>query len=98
MNLHPSWNANPASIRLALAASSAAEPVRIPAFTVIDAVQRVPAARQIEAVFAAAAILANAIGQDAHELISRAKRQVPDLEFGETAVSVISDYAKGELR
>lgn len=96
--MHPSWGTVPANIRFALAASVSADAVRDPAFKVIDALQHLPASRQIEAVFAAAVILSRALGVDAHELIARAKRQVPDIEAVESAASAISEYAKGELR
>ena len=96
--MNPSWGTVPANVRLAIAASVSADAVREPAFRVIDALQHLPAARQVEAVFAAAVILALALGMDVHELISRAKRQVPDIEAVESAASAISEYAKGELR
>ena len=96
--MHNSWNNHPAAIRLAVTAASAAQPIREPAFRVIDAIQQEPAGRQIEAVFAAAVILARSVGLDPHELVVRARRQVPDVEFGESAASAISDYGKGELR
>lgn len=98
MSLHPTWEAHPASLRFALAASHVADEVRDPAFGVIFSLQQVPAHQQIEAVFAAAVILANAVGLDPHDLVTRARRQVRDLEAVESAVSAISDYAKGELR
>lgn len=95
---HRSWDEHPAAVRLALAASVSAERVRTPAFQVVDAIQQMPASLQIEAVYAAAVILARGAGLDPHELVTRAKRQVPDIEYGESAASAISDYAKGELR
>lgn len=98
MTRHPSWEAKPASIRFALAAQSVAREVQQPAFLVIDALQRFPADRQIAAAFAAAVILANSIGLDPHDLVTRAKRQVRDALAVESAMSAISDYAKGELR
>lgn len=97
MALHRSWDAHPASLRFALAAAHVADEVRAPAFEVINALQRMPARLQIDAVFAAAVILANAVGKDPHDLVTRARRQVRDLEAVESAVSAISDYAKGEL-
>lgn len=96
--IHPSWDAVPGTIRFALAAAASAEAVREPAFRVLDALQTLPAARQLEAVFAAGVMLARGAGIDPHELVSRAKRQVPEIEGVETAASAISDYAKGELR
>jgi len=96
--MHASWNAHPAVIRLAVNASHAAARLREPAMRVVDAVQMMPAGQQIETVFAAAVILARGAGLDPHELVVRARRQVPDIEFGESAASAISDYAKGELR
>ncbi len=96
--MHPSWNEKPAAIRFAVAASTSDQKIREPAFEVLNALQRLPAATQVEAVFAAAVILARALNQDPHELVSRARRQVPDIEAVESAASAISDYAKGELR
>lgn len=96
--MHKSWDAHPAVIRLAVSASHVAQRLREPAFLVVDALQHIPAAQQIEAAFAAAVILARGAGLDPHDLVARARRQVPDIEFGESAASVISDYAKGELK
>lgn len=98
MTRHPSWEAKPASIRFALAAQSVAKDIQTPAFAVIDTLQRIPADKQIAAAFAAAVILANAVGLDPHDLVIRARRQVRDADRVESAMSAISDYAKGELR
>lgn len=95
--LHPSWGTVPGNIRFAIAASVSAEAVREPAFLVLDGLQSLPASRQLEAVFAAAVLLARGAGVDPHDMVTRAKRQVPDIEAAEGAASAISDYAKGEL-
>lgn len=95
--LHPSWEARPATIRLAIVASSAAVKIREPALAVIDRLQYLPAGIQLEALAAAFVIMANAIGQDAHELVSRAKRQVSEVEAFENDVLAVAQYAKGEL-
>lgn len=98
MKLHPAWKTLPADIRFSLAASNAVAEVRTPAFLVIDALQGVSPARQIEAAFAASVILARAAGLDPHDLVARARRQIPDIEAVESAASAISDYAAGELK
>jgi hypothetical protein len=98
MSIHPSWEAKPASIRFALAASSVVGEVREPAVAILDRLQGFPAVRQIEAAFAAAVVLATSIGLDAHDLVTRAKRQIVDLEGTETSFLALADYAKGELR
>lgn len=96
--MHKSWEQHPALIRFAVTAASSAQAVREPAFRVIDALQQLPVATQVDALFAAAVMVARGAGLDPHDLVTRAKRQVPDVEFGESAVNAISDYAKGELR
>lgn len=96
--LHRTWEANPASIRFAVAAATSAQRVREPAVVLLDRLQYLPADLQIETVAAALVILANAAGFDAHDLVSRAKRQAVDLERVETSLLALADYAKGELR
>lgn len=64
----------------------------------LDTLQRFPADLQIEIVAAALVILADAVGLDPHELVSRAKRQAPDIQTFEHGVLALADYAKGELR
>ena len=98
MTIHPSWEAKPASIRFAVAASSVVGDIREPAVAILDRLQRFPAARQLDAAFAAAVVLASAIGLDAHDLVTRAKRQLVDLEGAETSFMALADYAKGELK
>lgn len=97
MTLHPSWRLIPADIRTQLAMSVTAIPAREGAFRVVDALQTLPAFRQLEAVSAALVILCRGAGLNPHELVARAVRQVPDIEAVESAASAISDYAKGEL-
>lgn len=98
MKLHPSWEAKPASIRFAVAASAVVGDIRAPALALFDRLQHFPAARQLEAAFAIAVVMANAVGLDAHDLVVRAKRQLRDLEGTETSFLALADYAKGELR
>lgn len=96
MKLHPSWEAKPASIRFAKAAQSAAAELRVDALGVLDVLQRIPADRQITAIFVAAVILANAAGLDAHDEVTRARRFFHEAD-GED-LRVIGDYGAGELR
>ncbi|SKB49187.1 hypothetical protein [Sphingopyxis flava] len=98
MTIHPSWEAKPASIRFALAASAVVGDIREPAVAILDRLQRYPAAKQIEAAMAAAVVLATSVGLDAHDLVTRAKRQLVDLEATETSFLALADYAKGELK
>lgn len=65
---------------------------------ILDAIQGFPAARQIEAAFAIAVVLATTVGLDAHELVTRAKRQVADIQRVETSFLALADYAAGELK
>lgn len=98
MNLHPKWENRPASLRLALAASCSAERVRRPALSLLDHVQFLPSDLQVEAIAALLVIFASALGVDAHDLVSRAKRQAGDIEAFEHDVLAVADYVKGELR
>lgn len=99
MSLHPAWKAlRPDEIISQVSAAVAAAPLREPAFVVIDALQRFKPAIQVQAAFVAAAIMARALGKDAHELLAMANRQLPEVEAVESAASAISDYAKGELK
>lgn len=95
--LHPAWSETKHTLQRHLAASSRTSSVTDPAFQVIDSLQRLRPDIQVEALFAAAVILANAIGKDPHELVARARRQVDEVLAFETAASTISDYARGEL-
>lgn len=96
MNIHPSWEAKPAALRFAIAAQSSARELSLEAMTVLDRLQHLPAARQVTALFVAAAILANAAGLDAHDQISRARRIVLSAE--DETLRALGDYAAGELR
>lgn len=97
-SLHPSWEARPASIRFAIAAASSAPRVRQPALALLDRLQFLPADLQIEALAAALVIVANAADLDAHDLVTRARRQQREIEGVETDALAIAEYAKGELR
>ncbi|WP_109798705.1 hypothetical protein [Novosphingobium meiothermophilum] len=72
--------------------------VREPALSLLDRLQYIPADLQIETLAAALVIVANAAGLDAHDLVSRAKRQQGSIEGVETDVLALAEYAKGELR
>lgn len=96
--LHPAWRNRPDQILDGLRFATSAPPIREPAFSVLDTLQRYPPAIQVQALFAAAVIVARALNKDPHELVSFARRQVPEIEGVESSASAISDYAKGELK
>jgi hypothetical protein len=96
--LHPAWRNRPDQILDGLRFATSARPIREPAFAVLDSLQRYPPHVQVQAVFAAAAIMARALNKDPHELVSFARRQVTDIEAVESSASAISDYAKSELK
>lgn len=98
MKLHPTWEKQPAEVRFALAADAVVKDVRAPAFLVLDRLQHLPAHKQMLALTAALAIMANAIGQDPHELITQVRRMVREAGLIESSADALSDYAKGELR
>lgn len=76
-----------------------ANKLRVPTFSVIHALQQFDPSVQIEATFAAAVILAETIGLDPHELVSRTRRQLSDLEAVRTAnIDAVREYAAGELK
>lgn len=99
LKTHPSWGAPLHAIRSAIAWSSSPQPIREPAFRVVDALQFYPAGVQMDALASLFVAMAEVIGLDAHEMVARAKRQLPDLEGPFTEqLQAARDYAKGELR
>lgn len=97
MKFHPSWEKQPAEVRFALSASAVLKDIRESAFLVLDKLQHLPADKQMLAVFGAAAIMANAVGKDAHELLTQVRAMVREAGLIESSADAIADYAKGEL-
>jgi hypothetical protein len=98
---HPAWRTPLHSIRDAITFSSSASRLRVPAFEVIQGLQRHPPAVQMDALFVAAVAMSQALGLDPHEMVVRARRILPDAEGAYGAghhLGAVRDYAKGELR
>lgn len=90
---------NHQTIRDGIAFNSSAQKLRTPAFSVISALQDHHPSTQIEATFIAAVILAETVGLDPHELVSRARRQLSDLEAVRTShIDAVREYAAQELK
>lgn len=82
-----------------LAARVSLAPLKAPAFSIIDALQKHDPDLQVEAVALALVTMTAALGIDPHELVSRAKRQHGDsLQLDHGDLEAIADYAQGELR
>lgn len=95
---HPGWRASPDTIRRNVAAASAIQPIRDGAMRVLDAIQFTPPANQLDSLFVLAVAMATVIGRDPHEMVSRARRIIPDAEGPFTQkVQAARDYARGEL-
>jgi len=100
-NDHPAWRTPLHPTRDAIAFSWGAAKLRVPAFEVINGLQRPPPAVQMDALFVAAVAMSQALGVDPHEMVARARRILPEAEgaYGAgTHIGAIRLYAKGELR
>lgn len=98
MNAHPQWRSPLHTIRDSLAFASSPEPIRLGAFDAVAALQGRPPATQLDALFAAAVAMSQALGVDPHDMVTRAKRVLPDLEGGYTMhVQALRDYAREEI-
>lgn len=99
MNKHPGWRAPLEAIRLSVSAAYAPARFREPAFRVLDAIQQAPPAVQLDALFLTAVAMAVTVGIDPHEMVTRAKRMIPDVDGPfSSQLAAITDYASGELR
>lgn len=75
------------------------EPLKVPAFLVIDALQHSPPDVQLEALSLTLATMARSCGIDAHGLITRSHRQLTDADSVKNpAIEAIAAYAAGELQ
>ena len=99
MNHHPAWRSPLHAIRDRLSFAVSPEPIRRAAFSVLDAVQFHPPQHQLDGLFNLAVAMAQTLNLDPHDMVERAKRQLPDVEGPFTsALQTARDYAKGELR
>ena len=89
----------PDEIALGVAANCSLEPLKVPCFTLIDALQTTRPDRAVEALFLTAALAAQSAGLDGHEMLARARRQIADADAVKNPhFEAIRDYAGGELR
>jgi hypothetical protein len=96
---HPAWWSPLDTIRLRISAASSPAKFREPAFRVLDALQFSPPEVQLDALFLTAVAMSLTIGLDPHEMVTRAKRILPDADGPFTdQFAAMTDYAKGELR
>lgn len=96
---HPSWRTPLDNIRLRLSASADAAKLRRPSFAILDTLQRFPAEVQLDSLFVLAAAMAEGAGMDAHDMVTRAKRILPEAEGPFTEhLQAARDYAAGELK
>lgn len=98
---HPAWRSPLHSIKDAISFNSNAAKLRVPAFEVLNGLQKFPPAVQMDALFLAAVAMSQSLGLDAHEMVARARRILPDAEgaYGSGHhMEAIRDYAKGELK
>lgn len=96
---HPAWRSPLHTIRDRISFAASAAPLRVPSFQILDALQRSHPSIQMEALFLTATAMAQTLGLDPHEMVSRAKRQLPDAEGPFTEqLQAARDYAAGELR
>lgn len=99
MNEHPAWRSPLHTIRERIAFAVSAAGLRVPAFRIIDALQGSHPSHQMEALALALTAMAQTLNLNPHDLVERAKRQLPDAEGPFTEqLQAIRDYAKGELR
>lgn len=90
---------NAATTRDRIAFRSSLEPLRLPSFGIISSLQNHTADVQMESLALTMVLLCEGTGLDAHELISRAKRQThTSLELPDPTLEAIRDYAAGELK
>ena len=86
------------TIRDKIVFRSSLEPLKVPAFLIIDALQHTPADVQIEALALTLATVCRPLGIDPHELVTRAHRQLADADTVRNPhLEAIAAYAAGEL-
>ena len=68
------------SLRSQIMANSSLGPLKVPAFTVLDAIQDTQPAYAIDALTLTLVLICQSTGLDAHELVTRAGRQIRDAD------------------
>lgn len=97
--MHPGWRSPLHAIRDRISFRTLAEPLRRPAFRIVDALQFSEPSVQIDALFLTAVAMAAVVGLDPHEMVARARRLLPDAEGPFTEhLQAARDYAKNELK
>lgn len=88
------------SIRHRLMGNCSIRPLKLTAFTLIDALQHeTDKAKAIDAYFLTAVLLADGVGIDPHELVSRARRQITEATaLRNPHLEAIREFAAGELK
>lgn len=96
---HPAWRSPLQSIRDRIAWATGGLPrLREAVFAVLDRLQFVPPDVQVDALFVSAVVMANSLSLDAHSMVTRAKRLIPDLDSHNEHLNVVRDYTHGELK
>ena len=82
-----------------ISSSSSLEPLKIPTFLVLDALQHAPKDVQLQGLALALAGLCRPLKIDPHDLIVRANRQLNEAEATRQPIfEALGDYAAGELK
>lgn len=86
------------TVRDRIAFRSSLQPLKGPSFQVIDALQAHPKDVQVEALTLTLAAICRSVGLDAHDLITRANRQLRQADTVRNPhIEAIAAYATGEL-
>jgi hypothetical protein len=90
---------NTEEIKFRIAGASSLEPLKVPTFLVLDAVQHAPPHVQLQGIALALAGLCRPLEIDPHDLVSRANRQLNEAAATRQPIfEALSDYAVGELK
>lgn len=94
---NPRWRDLKDAITLGMAGASTTSPIKQGVMALLDRLQFIPVAAQLDAVFALGTAMATSLGLDPHALVTRAKKVIPDLDVFDEKMNVVRDYTKGEL-
>lgn len=87
------------TLRLRISARCSLGPLKVPAFSILSALQEHPADIQIEALFLCATLMAQSAGLPPHDMVGRALRQISDGDAVRSPhLEAIRDFAAGELK
>lgn len=88
------------TVRHRLMGNCSIRPLKLPAFTLIDALQHeTDKAKALDAFYLTAVLLADGVGIDPHELVSRARRQITEATaLRNPHLEAIKEFAAGELK